>query len=684
MEPPRYYSRAKPQCRLSDPAHPHKLCRRQRRFNGPLSNCYTCKGKHIEGRKYYYYCATCNLEFHRGCHLYPPEIRHPFHPSHPLTLVSLPPDFDVSKVPPNFWDGSSRASEGSIHEFDVDSEDGGHDDDDNNLNEDDVIIANDNNGDGDGDSDGNDYIDGGNDGDDDDDYDFGPDRYTRVAGYYCHNYDYHYNAAYVSLSGGNDDRKCKCCQDPLKEVHYHCSICKFNLNMSCSLRPPPPAISHLKSHEHTFTLFPIRLPSPCDVCGLSLSNTKDHIYACLPCSHMVHRSCIYLPRVIQITRHRHRLSLTSSLQPGDFACGVCRQTVNINYGQYSCNKGCNYAVHSKCATREDVWDGQDLEGVPEEPDEDVEPFVRIDEETIKHFSHEHHLKLHEMNTICEKDKLCEACTIPIIISQRFYGCMECDFVLDESCASLPLKVYHPLHKHNLTLRPFPTHEFSKIVDNISAKGIFECDGCHRLGCGFMYRCSEKICGFRLDVRCASLPDPLSHGCHPHDLFFNLTKGNCMGCGSDKCSSFFLECIKCNSFLGIKCASLPCEAHYKHDRHPLTLCCGEEDKTSGQYWCEICESELDPKTWFFTCDCCRITLHVDCLMGKDMYMKLPYIFKIGHRRREVEIARNDGNSRLFCTKCKRHCMQTLLYKRIGRHQSYCTLKCLGDRLMLEFY
>ncbi|KAL9309785.1 hypothetical protein AtEden1_Chr1g0054551 [Arabidopsis thaliana] len=52
---------------------------------------------------------------------------------------------------------------------------------------------------------------------------------------------------------------------------------------------------------------------------------------------------------------------------------------------------------------------------------------------------------------------------------------------------------------------------------IRCKGIFQYDGCLRLACGFMYKCDEKVCEFRLNVRCASLPDPLIHDCHPHDL-----------------------------------------------------------------------------------------------------------------------------------------------------------------------
>ncbi|KAG2292017.1 hypothetical protein Bca52824_038686 [Brassica carinata] len=64
---------------------------------------------------------------------------------------------------------------------------------------------------------------------------------------------------------------------------------------------------------------------------------------------MVHSMCIYLPRVIKLTRHPHRHSHTSSLVPSDheFSCGVCHKTADINYGQYSCNRGCHYAVHPK-------------------------------------------------------------------------------------------------------------------------------------------------------------------------------------------------------------------------------------------------------------------------------------------------------------------------------------------------
>lgn len=74
-----------PRCRLSDITRPHTLEESYTHF----SSCFTCGG---EGNNpdLSYYCDTCDLFFHKVCHLYPPEIRHPFHPQHPLKLTFCP------------------------------------------------------------------------------------------------------------------------------------------------------------------------------------------------------------------------------------------------------------------------------------------------------------------------------------------------------------------------------------------------------------------------------------------------------------------------------------------------------------------------------------------------------------------------------------------------------------------
>ncbi|KAJ4891710.1 Cysteine/Histidine-rich C1 domain family protein [Raphanus sativus] len=116
-------------------------------------------------------------------------------------------------------------------------------------------------------------------------------------------------------------------------------------------------------------------------------------YVCVTCNFVAHNDCMYFSRVIKISRHRHRISYKSSLRSGEWLCGVCRKNIEIEYGTYSCDKCCDYVVHSICALGKDVCDGEDLEGVPEEYDitVGVESFDVISEGVILHFFHDHHL-----------------------------------------------------------------------------------------------------------------------------------------------------------------------------------------------------------------------------------------------------------------------------------------------------
>ncbi|XP_024006651.1 uncharacterized protein LOC18011268 isoform X2 [Eutrema salsugineum] len=429
----------------------------------------------------------------------------------------------------------------------------------------------------------------------------------------------------------------------------------------CTVNPPPLTIENLKTHQHTLTLFPRGVPLPCDACGFSLDAIFDQVYSCLLCNYVIHRRCIYLPRVIKLTRHLHRLSPTSSIVPysGVSPCGVCHKPVDVNYGKYSCNKGCDYAIHSKCATKTQVWNEIDLERVPEEEEEVLEPFVRIDEETIQHFSHDHqHLKIQgNDNRGDHENKFCQACVLPMTVSDRFYSCIYCDFVLHEACTSLPRKQHLPVHKHSLTLfhpSSSPPRRQHNLVFNYQWLGLFYCNGCRRNCCGFMYKCTENKCDYQLGVS-----------------FTQDERRECLGCWSH-CSSEYLECIKCNFVLGFKCATLPSLVHYKHDKHPLTLCCGEKETTNLKYWCEICEEELEPSAWFYTCNSCLVTLHVTCLLGNEIYFKPNH----GIRRKidsdKVDIARNNGHTRPACDFCQGRCVDTLVFKESNR--TFCTWVC----------
>ncbi|XP_019089920.1 PREDICTED: uncharacterized protein LOC104737795 [Camelina sativa] len=206
-----------------------------------------------------------------------------------------------------------------------------------------------------------------------------------------------------------------------------------------------------------------------------------------------HRECIYFPYVIRISRHHHRISFTYSFPSGKWSCGVCRQNVDTDFGAFTCNKCDNhYFVHSRCALRRDLWDGKELEGIPEEPEIVVEPFKTISDGVILHFSHGHNLKI-EMSKDYDENKLCQACVLPVY-EGSYYSCMdECDFILHEACANAPCKKYHALHPSPLTL-VVVTDGYG---DN---KGRFNCVGCERESCGFVYENLGRGQRFKLCLR----------------------------------------------------------------------------------------------------------------------------------------------------------------------------------------
>ncbi|CDY52789.1 BnaCnng23340D [Brassica napus] len=210
------------------------------------------------------------------------------------------------------------------------------------------------------------------------------------------------------------DGKCRLCENEVdEELFYHCSSCNFTLDMRCVLNPPPRSLVDLKAHGHQLTLLPRLFSFSCNACGLKGDRSP---YMCVQCDFMIHQDCLGLPRVININRHDHRVSRTSVLGVVNSVCGVCRKKVDWTCGGFSCQRCPGYVVHSKCATRDDVWNGKELEGIPEE-EEDVEPYVVVDGNTIHHFSHkEHYLRRIHGNGVLYEDNKCRCksrCMYPI-------------------------------------------------------------------------------------------------------------------------------------------------------------------------------------------------------------------------------------------------------------------------------
>ncbi|XP_024016268.1 uncharacterized protein LOC18025945 [Eutrema salsugineum] len=483
----------------------------------------------------------------------------------------------------------------------------------------------------------------------------------------------------VMLRMNSRTRECYCCDEYLSGIFYYCSVCDYAMNIACVEVSQLLTMDHPKWHEHTLILFPRQAFLTCDVCALADSSSP--MYMCPPCDFVVHRRCINLPQVIRISRHLHRISYTSSFDQGDRSCGVCRLKINNDCGGYTCIKNdCSYVAHSRCATQRNIWDGKDFEGEPEDTEEEVAPFVRIRDGIIQHFSHEHHyLKLDESPSRDYNDnKHCQACIMPIS-SGNFYSCMHCEFILHETCANLSRKTHHPTHPHLLTL-------VVKQVERIQT--LLPCSVCLSLCTGFFYKCFEKGCRFKAHVQCTTISEPLVHESHMHPLFLTSKPGErrtCCVCkavciASQEVSIIShdarreaFNCTECNFSLCFECATLPQKMRYKHDKHMLTLSYGKDTNTI-MYWCEACERKITQKEGFYKCDeyCC-VTLHIECLLGRDVYMKPGLLFIWSTHTKIDALDNNNCMSRPICITCKERCPYKIVFLSFG--YIYCSMSCV---------
>ncbi|AEE77177.1 CHP-rich zinc finger protein-like [Arabidopsis thaliana] len=480
---------------------------------------------------------------------------------------------------------------------------------------------------------------------------------------------------------------CICCGRLVSNMFYHCVTCDLSMDPICAMEPIPFVVDHPKSHPHPITFFPTQATLACNICGLV--KMLDPTYICIQCVFVIHKDCMGYPHVIRISRHQHRISFASSLPYGNLSCGVCHQRVDNNYGAYSCGKCDAYFVHSKCAFHRNVWDGKELEGVSEEDDiiDDGEPFERISDGVILHPYHSHHLRL-EISKVYDENKYCRGCSFPIYEGQ-FYSCMECDFILHESCANAPRMKRHPLHPHPLTLN-VATKELG------NNEGVYHCNVCGRDGTGFFYEHHIGERRFRLDLRCASIREPFEYQCHKHPLCIASELEKKVRCQICKGKSYSkLNCMECDYIICFRCATFPYKVRYKHDSHFLRIRDGKKASDEPD-WCEVCEGKIEEvkereSPWdkrremrFYKCNDCCTTLHVECLLGRDMYMKpgnsvKDYISKHslgieGTQWTDVRVFLNSSLSRPICTGCMRRCLFPIVFK--GYNTIFCSWECIG--------
>lgn len=183
-----------------------------------------------------------------------------------------------------------------------------------------------------------------------------------------------------------------------------------------------------------------------------------------------------------------------------------------------------------------------------------------------------------------------------------------------SCQLIELKDYKFHPNHTLRLLQCVEHDRKSY-----------CQICrYRIYPGFAYSCAT--CDYHVDIVCAHIPEQIRHKSHPRhrlttiyldDNTMNTLRNQyCRMCLSGftypRLTSFF--CDICDFHLHPECALLlPETIRHKYDKHPLTLSYSPIEDHEGDYFCEVCEEELDHNSFFYHCRDCVQSIHSACVM-----------------------------------------------------------------------
>ncbi|KAJ0833836.1 putative chromatin regulator PHD family [Helianthus annuus] len=470
-----------------------------------------------------------------------------------------------------------------------------------------------------------------------------------------------------------DKWNCKICgrHHKLGDLCYRCNRCYSCFDVNCGTKMLQKNVIHHPSHKHPLSCITKQLLDKCDACG---KEHKGNFYHCSIClwSKMIHSDCAFLPQKLQIQdttndvfSHIHHLTLAYSFPLDDQnsknwpRCRVCGNGFSDQsyLWMYKCEK-CRYYTHLDCATSRNepfmsILKSPGTSSKNYKDDEHLDllhlPFPDPSYSILKHlFSkekglsaleisnkitckaqgiiHQHPLILEDITIPTSSRKksisyhdpmkriqlLCDVCVRPIT-SGPIYVCTNeeehCNFVLHEWCSRLPAELKdHPAHQqHTLVLHSkAPPRKFF---------GVFECDIC-RLRCnGFAYCCMD--CDkFIIDVECAFLPKEITHTIHPNHLLSSVYHEDpgyrCRMCGYFSPRISF-DCHTCNDFhLHVKCALfIPETTWNKCDKHPMKLSYFPIENHKSDYFCEVCERELNPERPFYHCHDCMQSMHTTC-------------------------------------------------------------------------
>ncbi|XP_027094031.1 uncharacterized protein [Coffea arabica] len=454
-----------------------------------------------------------------------------------------------------------------------------------------------------------------------------------------------------------------CGQYDWKVFTYHCSLCEFDLDVSCAILDQ----REIKLNCHDHPLRQLKKPATflCNACD---KVEEDSSYLCTICPFWIHRKCALLPRTVKHKDHNHSLLLAYSL-PSEHCsfrqqCSVCWKKVHLSRWVYYCGP-CRYFVHITCVVISQEDEGklsEDIEyNISGEQDQNVVklPSNNAAQELIARFllkedeisssndsgesnireniymdSHWKHplvlsekvQNLDEINSTTSDDQeeakallVCDKCIEPICSSDNlhYYAWVECGYFVHLTCSNLPPELHIPKHPQH----PFPLTYIQ------SAVGRFICGACGRETNANYYNC--KPCGLSICIKCASasmITSSVKHDGHKKHLLAQLQCSDrvcCTTCDYIYRGGFGFACEDCHFYVCYYCALLPPTTTQRWDKHLLHLIYPPYFEHPEKFYCVLCEREINPNCWMYHCHDCNYSLHPSCVPQVNLFRRVKY-------------------------------------------------------------
>ncbi|KAI3463658.1 hypothetical protein Pfo_020321 [Paulownia fortunei] len=395
-----------------------------------------------------------------------------------------------------------------------------------------------------------------------------------------------------------DFRRCAVCGLRLvSEFGYECFWCNFYIHLLCTRSiavtyTEKQTLQHPSHPTHQLKLLNRSSSFRCDGCG-TIENGKS--YVCSDCQFWIHQSCASLPSTMERENHHHHpLSLAFHLPEYYHKFGF---KCDICHKKLLLNYWvyhcdlCRYAVHIKCALETSNTTQSDASS-------------------------------NSISNAAYQDAIC----LPV---NDFYEELIKPFIMRlqgrRGAVAIPeINAKCQFHNHQ--------HELSLVKED---------------------DCEEEDADDDPD-RELMIHYVTAHPQHYLHQFWYVRDHKCEACGNE-CDSFAYYCRSCGFTLHYQCALLPLSDKHRWDKHPLPLTYDANINHPTEFYCEICEEEMNPKSWMYHCRQCDQSFHPKCLptTGPNRHIKFgqQHVISSCHRR-DHPLTHVQVSIKLRCDFCHR--------------------------------